>query len=176
MTDINLDELSTSEMATLLADTLAKREDNLQRELAKAQEMRESIAPYIEVTASPLGLSTVVEAPETPRATPIREKRANKADGRVKEPRVAKAPKEKDTTEAPAQTGKRSYTNWGAIHDALLSGDIDQYVTVIKTTSVDSTKSTFLKRFPDLVASANPQEDGTARLRVRLIGDSEVAA
>jgi len=176
MTDINLNELSTSELATLLADSLAKREERLQRELEKVQEMRESVLPFIEVTASPLALSTVAEVTAAPRATPIRQKRTNKVDSPVKGPRGAKTPKGKDTTEAPAHSGKRSYTNWNAIHDALLSGDIDQYVTVIKTTSVDSTKSTLLKRFPDLVASANPQEDGTARLRVRLIGDSEVAA
>lgn len=174
MTDINLDDLSTSEMATLLADTLAKREENLQRELAKVQEMRESVLPFIE--ASERVMSAVAAVPATPRAIPIRQKRTTKVDKPVKEPRAAKTLKGKDTAEASAHSGKRSYTNWGAIHDALLSGDIDQYVTVIKTTSVDSTKSTLLKRFPDLVASANPQDDGTARLRVRLIGDSEVAA
>jgi hypothetical protein len=175
MTDINLDELSTSELATLLADSLAKREERLQRELEKVQEMRESVLPFIEVTASPLAL-TVAEVTAAPRATPIRQKRTNKVDSPVKGPRGAKTLKGKDTTKAPAHSGKRSYTNWGAIHDALLSGDIDQYVTVIKTTSVDSTKSTLLKRFPDLFVRANPQEDGTARLRVRLIGNSEVAA
>jgi hypothetical protein len=175
MTDINLNELSTSEVATLLADSLSKREESLQRELAKVQEMRESVLAFIEVTPSPLALSTV-EDPESPRATPIRQKRTTKVDAPVKEPRVAKTPKDKNHTEASTQAGKRSYTNWGAIHEALLGGDIDQYVTIIKTSSVDSTRSTLLKRFPDLVASANPQPDGTARLRVRLVGESEAAA
>jgi hypothetical protein len=176
MTDINLDELSIGEVATLLVDSLSKREESLQRELAKVQEMRESVSSFIDVTASPLGLSTVAEVPAAPRATPIRQKRTNKVDSPVKGPRGAKTPKGKDMTKAPAHSGKRSYTNWGAIHEALLGGDIDQYVTVIKTSSVDSTKSTLLKRFPDLFVRANPQEDGTARLRVRLIGNSEVAA
>jgi hypothetical protein len=179
MPNTSIDDLSIGDVAELLVQKLDKREAELSAEITKVRDFRDGFlglaAPTSEQHALP---STHAADAGSASARPARVLRPKVADKPASKKRGRPA-KSLTSTRADVEASapaKRTNTNWANVHEALVSGETDQYVTVIKTSSVDSTKSTLLKRFPDLGVKIINKDDGTSMFGVRLRSDAELAA
>jgi hypothetical protein len=159
MTTTETNAMSISEILELFFQKLDEREAELEARIAVVRDALNSALAAIS------GQFALLHRASSPAPS----------SGKIQK-QVTKAAEKPASTKATAGTSsKRTHTNWAQVHQALLAGE-DDYVTIIKTSSVDATKSNLLKRFPDLAVTAINKDNGTSMFGVRLRPDAVVAA